>query len=78
MDAAAKAHAAEAAKEAAEEQAKELEQQARRAERAAPKPRRGADPSTGNPVLDMLTSKQGQAIGKELVRGVFGMLKKRR
>jgi hypothetical protein len=26
----------------------------------------------------MLTSRQGQAIGKEIVRGVFGMLKKRR
>jgi hypothetical protein len=29
-------------------------------------------------VLDFLSSRQGQAIGKEVVRGVFGMLKKGR
>ena len=78
MDAAAKAHQAEAAEKEAEERAKELEQAARESERAAPKPRRSGGTSTGNPVLDMLTSRQGQAIGKEIVRGVFGMLKKRR
>jgi hypothetical protein len=60
----------------AEARAKEVEQAAREAERAAPRSRGRV--STGNPVLDMLTSKQGQAIGKEIVRGVFGMLKKRR
>ena len=73
MDAAAKAHEAE-------EQAEAAEQAAHDAEQAAPRTRtRRAEPSgTGNPVLDMLTSRQGQAIGKEIVRGVFGMLKKRR
>jgi DNA helicase HerA-like ATPase len=79
MDAAAAAHEAEAAEQAAAERAKELERAAREAERAAPRPRRsGGGGATGNPVLDMLTSRQGQAIGKEIVRGVFGMLKKRR
>ena len=73
MDAAAKAKEAEEA-EAREE---ELEQAARKADKPAPKPRSGAGGGTGNAVLDMLTSKQGQAIGKEIVRGVFGMLKKR-
>jgi DNA double-strand break repair helicase HerA and related ATPase len=75
MDAAAREKEAEARTE-------ELEQAARDAEKAAPKPRSGGGGGggggTGNPVLDMLTSKQGQAIGKEIVRGVFGMLKKRR
>ena len=73
MDAAAKAHEAE-------EQAEAAEQAAHDAEQAAPRTRtRRAEPSdTGNPVLDVLTSRQGQAIGKEIVRGVFGMLKKRR
>jgi DNA helicase HerA-like ATPase len=58
----------------AEESAKEVEREER-----APRARRRAEPaSTGNPVFDFLRSKQGQAIGKEVVRGVFGMLKKRR
>ena len=58
-------------------EAEELEKEAERA--PEPRPRRRAEPaSTGNPVLDLLTSKQGQAIGKEVVRGIFGMLKKRR
>jgi len=79
MEAAAKAKAdaaaAAAAEQAAEEREKELERAAREADRSAPRSRGRA--STGNPVLDMLTSRQGQAIGKEIVRGVFGMLKKR-
>jgi uncharacterized protein len=54
------------------ERAEELEE----AVRSGPRSREPA--STGNPMLDMLSSRQGQAIGKEIVRGVFGMLKKRR
>jgi DNA helicase HerA-like ATPase len=61
---------------------REAEELAKEAEREEPAPRsrrRRAEPaSTGNPVFDFLRSKQGQAIGKEVVRGVFGMLKKRR
>jgi hypothetical protein len=75
MDAAAKEKEAEAREEELEQAARDAE----KAEKAAPRPRSGGgQASTGNPVLDMLTSKQGQAIGKEIVRGVFGMLKKRR
>ena len=33
--------------------------------------------STGDPVTDFLTSREGQRLGKEVVRGVFGLLKKR-
>jgi hypothetical protein len=51
-----------------------------RRRKAPPKPKAAprGQASSGNSVLDFLTSRQGQAIGKEVVRGVFGMLKKRR
>jgi hypothetical protein len=67
--------AEEAAKEAekAQRAAEKAEQAARRDQPKAP----AGSKETGNPVLDFLTSRQGQAIGKEIVRGVFGMLKKR-
>jgi DNA double-strand break repair helicase HerA and related ATPase len=50
-------------------------------EKAAPAPPREAprsDASLLGTVGDLLGSRQGQAISKEIVRGVFGMLKKRR
>ena len=50
-------------------------------EAAAPAPPREAprsDDSLLGTVGDLLNSRQGQAISKEVVRGVFGMLKKRR
>ena len=43
-----------------------------------PKPRESPAESAGGAVIDFLKSRQGQAIGKEIVRGVFGMLKKKR
>jgi hypothetical protein len=43
-----------------------------------PKPKAAKQPaSSGDPVTDFLTSKEGQRLGKEVVRGVFGLLKKR-
>ena len=39
----------------------------------APKPAKAA----GDPVTDFLRSRQGKALQREVVRGVFGMLKKR-
>jgi DNA double-strand break repair helicase HerA and related ATPase len=44
----------------------------KRAKDAAEASRRGGDPLT-----DFLTSRQGQRLGKEIVRGVFGMLRKK-
>jgi DNA double-strand break repair helicase HerA and related ATPase len=44
----------------------------KRAKDAAEASRRGGDPLT-----DFLTSRQGQRLGKEIVRGVFGMLLKK-
>jgi uncharacterized protein len=41
-------------------------------------PRSKAKRDDGNPVTDFLTSRQGQTITREVVRGVFGLLKKRR
>jgi DNA helicase HerA-like ATPase len=45
----------------------------------APRRRRRADDEGGdtNPVLDYLTSRQGQAMVKKVTRGVLGMLRKR-
>ena len=62
-----------------EREAEAAEEAAAKAERARPKPapRRGQPASSGNPVIDFLGSKQGQRIQREVVRGVFGMLKKR-
>jgi DNA helicase HerA-like ATPase len=74
MAASARQREAEEAAEEAEEAAKE----AAKAERASARRGRGTAKGTGNPVLDFLSSRQGQAIGKEVVRGVFGLLKKRR
>jgi DNA helicase HerA-like ATPase len=73
MEASAQAREAAEAEQAAEKAAKE-------AAKSAPKPKAAprGQASSGNSVLDFLTSRQGQAIGKEVVRGVFGMLKKRR
>jgi DNA helicase HerA-like ATPase len=76
MAASARVREAEQAAKEAEKAQKAAEKAERAAGRARPKARTGA-PDTGNPVLDCLTSPQGQAIGKEIVRGVFGMLKKR-
>jgi DNA helicase HerA-like ATPase len=76
---AARMEASAQAREAAEaEQA--AAKAAREAAKSAPKPKAAprGQTSSGNSVLDFLTSRQGQAIGKEVVRGVFGMLKKRR
>jgi DNA double-strand break repair helicase HerA and related ATPase len=75
MEASAKVREAEAAQAEAEKVAKEAAKETAKAPR--PSSSRGKA-STGNPVLDFLGSRQGQAIGKEIVRGVFGMLKKRR
>jgi uncharacterized protein len=74
MEASAKVRGAEAAQAEAEKVAKEAAKETAKAPR--PSSSRGKA-STGNPVLDFLGSRQGQAIGKEIVRGVFGMLKKR-
>jgi len=46
----------------------------------APRRRRRSAPDDGgdaNPVLDYLTSRQGQAMVKKVTRGVLGMLRKR-
>lgn len=67
------------------------EQLAARVERSAevavpdpapkPAPRRRSQPargrSTGDPLTDFLGSRQGKALQREVVRGVFGMLRKR-
>ena len=44
----------------------------------APKRRAKAQKEDGNPVVDFLESRHGQTITREVVRGVFGLLKKRR
>jgi DNA helicase HerA-like ATPase len=69
-----------ASREREAEAAAEQEDQAGRAEQAKPKPKPRERPAeaAGGAVIDFLKSRQGQAIGKEIVRGVFGMLKKRR
>jgi hypothetical protein len=64
-----------------------VEQAARPREEPAPerpKPkrsrsrRRPAEPEkSGDPITDFLTSREGQRLGREIVRGVFGMLRKR-
>ena len=66
---------AAAAKDAAE-QAKAAEKAARSAPKPAPAPRAPQDMSPGG-IGDFLNSRQGKQIQKEIVRGVFGMLKKK-
>ena len=48
-------------------------------ERAPAKPKRPRteQPSSGDPLTDFLSSRQGRALQREVVRGVFGMLRKR-
>jgi hypothetical protein len=56
---------------------------ARTAEAEAPetpsgkKPARTKEPTSGDPLTDFLGSRQGRALQREIVRGVFGMLRKR-
>ena len=50
----------------------------RRPRRAPPREAPRSDDSLLGTVGDLINSRQGQAISKEIVRGVFGMLKKRR
>jgi hypothetical protein len=40
-------------------------------------PKRSAKERAGDPVVDFLRSRQGQRLQREVVRGVFGMLRKR-
>jgi hypothetical protein len=40
-------------------------------------PRRAPAPKPGGDLGDFLTSRQGKAIQREVIRGVFGMLRKR-
>ena len=49
------------------------------AARKAPRPRRAPAPSGGgaDAIGDFLTSRQGKALQREVMRGVFGMLRKR-
>jgi hypothetical protein len=41
------------------------------------KPARPKEPTSGDPLTDFLGSRQGRALQREIVRGVFGMLRKR-
>jgi uncharacterized protein len=59
-------------------EAEKSEKSAAKARTATPRKSRAQPAAGGNPVLDFLSSRQGQALGKEVVRGVFGMLKKGR
>src|SRR5918994_1957471 len=43
----------------------------------APRRRRAEPKQTGDPLTDFLGSRQGQTIQREVIRGVFGMLRKR-
>ena len=68
--------AADAAAQQATADAKAAEQAARSAPKPAPAPRAPQDMSPGG-IGDFLGSRQGKQLQKEIVRGVFGMLKKR-
>ena len=68
--------AADAAAQQATADAKAAEQAARSASKPAPAPRAPQDMSPGG-IGDFLGSRQGKQLQKEIVRGVFGMLKKR-
>jgi uncharacterized protein len=66
---------------ARERLAARLEQREPEPVEAAAKPRRRRSPTTdgqrGDPITDFLTSRQGKAVQREVIRGVFGMLRKR-
>jgi hypothetical protein len=64
---------------AAELLAARVERAADAADTPAPKraPRRAAPKPAGDPLTDFLGSRQGKALQREVVRGVFGMLRKR-
>jgi uncharacterized protein len=50
-----------------------VEAAAKRTRRRAP----SSDGRLGDPITDFLTSRQGKAVQREVIRGVFGMLRKR-
>jgi DNA double-strand break repair helicase HerA and related ATPase len=56
------------------ERAAEAEPERAPAKRKRP---RAEQPSSGDPLTDFLSSRQGRALQREVVRGVFGMLRKR-
>jgi hypothetical protein len=66
---------------ARERLAARLEQREPEPVEAAAKPRRRRSATTdgqrGDPITDFLTSRQGKAVQREVIRGVFGMLRKR-
>ena len=66
---------------ARERLAARLEQREPEPVEAAAKPRRRRSPTTdgqrGDPITDFLTSRQGKTVQREVIRGVFGMLRKR-
>ena len=65
---------------ARERLAARLEQRQPEPVEVAAKPRRRRAPATdghGDPITDFLTSGQGKAVQREVIRGVFGMLRKR-
>lgn len=86
MNAAAEADAAKEAEKARQQLQKEYEKTQREFERAS-RPKRPASthtttrtPSTrtpANPLGDLLGSRTGQTIVREVLRGVFGTLKRR-
>jgi hypothetical protein len=47
------------------------------AEPAPPKPRRAEPAEGGDPLTDFLGSRQGKALQREVIRGMFGLLRKR-
>ena len=57
--------------------AQAAEPEAKPARKPAARKKSRQPASTGDPVTDFLTSREGQRLGKEVVRGVFGLLKKR-
>jgi DNA helicase HerA-like ATPase len=65
---------------ASEALAARVERAAETTERAAPKTRRRRrepERPTKDPLTDFMTSRQGRALQREIVRGVFGLLRKR-
>jgi hypothetical protein len=64
---------------AAEALARRVESIPEEPDAAPPTPRKRSAPPKipRDPLTDFMTSRQGKAIQRELVRGVFGMLRKR-